>query len=141
MDNGDVYWYYMTNLYSVYPEWIEAVDKKYGNGSSQFIGEALKKCPSTKLPKIEELYNKLTADLSKGPYSKDIQEIVQEIADETKKQHQVLKVDGGENYWEYTAELYLSNDIYINVIDKKYGNGASKFIGEALKFYSENSKS
>ena len=24
---------------------------------------------------------------------------------------------------------------------KKYGNGASKFIGEALKFYSENSNS
>jgi hypothetical protein len=41
----------------------------------------------------------------------------------------------------YTADLYISNDIYIKVTDKKYGNGASKFIGEALKFYSENSNS
>lgn len=141
MDNGDVYWYYMANLYSVYPEWIEAVDKKYGKGASKFIGEALKKCPSTKLPKIEELYNNLTFDLTKDPSLKEVQEIVHEIADETQKQNQALKVDGGENYWAYTAELYLSNTMYIKVIDKKYGKGASEFIGKALKFYSENNKS
>lgn len=139
-DRGDDYWYYMANFYSVYPEWIETVDKKYGSGASKFIGEALKKCPSTKLPKIEELYKKLTSDLSKDPYSKEVQEIVHEIANETKKQNQDLKVDEGENYFGYTADLYLSNATYIKVIDKKYGNGASKFIGEALKFYSENSK-
>ena len=139
-DRGDDYWYYMANLYSIYPGWIEVVDKKYGSGASKFIGEALKKCPSTKLPKIEELYNNLTFDLTKGPSSKEVQEIVHEIADETQKQNQALKIDGGENYWEYTAELYLSNDTYIKVIDEKYGNGASKFIGKALKFYSENSK-
>lgn len=86
-DRGDDYWYYMTNLYSVYPEWMEAVDKKYGSGASKFIGEALKKCPGTKLPKIEELYNKLTSDLSKDPYSKEIQKIVYEIDNESKKQH------------------------------------------------------
>ncbi|MFW2501691.1 TipAS antibiotic-recognition domain-containing protein [Clostridium diolis] len=141
MDNGDVYWYYMANLYSVYPEWIEAVDKKYGKGASKFIGEALKKCPSTKLPKIEELYNNLTFDLTKDPSLKEVQEIVHEIADETQKQNQALKVDGGENYWAYTAELYLSNTMYIKVIDKKYGKEASEFIGKALKFYSENNKS
>lgn len=137
-ERGDDYWYYTVNIYSVYPEWIESVDKKYGSGASKYIGEALKKCPGTKLPKIEELYNKLTADLSKDPYSKEIQEIVHEIANESKKQHKDLKVDSGENYFGYTADLYLSNDIYIKVTDKKYGNGASKFIGETLKFYSGN---
>lgn len=137
-ERGDDYWYYMVKTYSILPEWMEAVDEKYGSGASKFIGEALKKCPSTKLPKIEELYNKLTSDLSKDPYSKEIQEIVHEIANETKKQNEDLKVDAGENYLGYTADLYLSNDIYIKVTDKKYGNGASKFIGEALKFYSEN---
>ena len=140
-DRGDDYWYYMANLYSIYPDLIEAVDKKYGSGASKFIGEVLKKSPGTKLPKIEELYNKLTSDLSKNPYLKEVQEIVHEIADETKKQHKDLKVDDGENYWGYTADLYLSNATYIKVIDEKYGNGASKFIGEALKFYSENSES
>lgn len=44
----------------------------------------------------------------------------------------------GENYLGYMAKVYLSNDIYIKVTDGKYGSGASKFIGEALKFYSEN---
>ena len=140
-DRGDDYWYYMVKIYSVLPDWIEAVDKKYGSGASKFIGEALKKCPGTKLPKIEELYKKLTLDLSKDPYSKEIQEIAHEIANETEKQNKALKVDVGENYLGYIAETYLSNAIYIKVTDKKYGNGASKFIGEALKFYSENSKS
>jgi len=140
-DRGDDYWYYAVNIYLVYPEWIEEVDKKYGSGASKFIGEALKKCPGTKLPKIEELYIKLTSDLSEDYYSREVQEIVREIANERKKQNQDLKVDDGENYWGYTADLYLSNTTYIKVIDEKYGNGASKFIGEALKFYSENNKS
>jgi len=140
-DRGDDYWYYMVKIYSLLPEWIEAVDKKYGSGASKFIGEALKKCPSTKLPKIEELYKKITLDLSKDPYSKEIQEIAHEIANEIEKQNKALKVDVGENYLGYIAETYLSNTIYIKVIDKKYGNGASKFVGEALKFYSENSNS
>lgn len=137
-ERGDNYWYYMVKTYSILPEWIEAFDGKYGSGASKYIGEALKKCPGTKEPKIEELYNKLTSDLSKDPYSKEVQEIIHEIANEIKKQNEDLKVDAGENYLGYTADLYLSNDIYIKVTDKKYGNGASKLIGEALKFYSEN---
>ncbi|KAJ49110.1 DNA-binding transcriptional MerR regulator [Clostridium tetanomorphum] len=137
MDNGDDHWYYMVQIYLVYPEWIEAVDKKYGQGASKFIGEALKNCSKTKQPKVEELYEKLVSDLSKDPYSQEIQQIVEEISDESKKNQEVYKVDEGENYWGYMAELYLSNSTFIKVIDKKYGSGASKFIGEALKFYSD----
>lgn len=136
-NKGNDYWYYMVNIYLVYPEWIEEVDKKYGKGASKFIGEALKKCSDTKLPKIEELYKNLTLDLSKDTSSKEVQEIVHQIVNETKKQTQYSKVYEGENYWGYTAECYLSNDTYIEVIDKEYGSGASKFIGEALKLYSE----
>ena len=47
----------------------------------------------------------------------------------------------GENYWGYTAELYLLDFIWIKGADKTYCSGASKFIGEVLKFYSENSNS
>ncbi|MBU3189582.1 TipAS antibiotic-recognition domain-containing protein [Clostridium bowmanii] len=43
-----------------------------------------------------------------------------------------------EDYWGYTADLYLSNPTYIKVMDKKYGVGASKFMGDALNFYSQN---
>ncbi|WP_315115468.1 MerR family transcriptional regulator [uncultured Clostridium sp.] len=140
MDNGDDHWYYMVQIYLVYPEWIEAVDKKYGHGASKFIGEALKSCSETKQPKVEELYEKLVSDLSKDPSSQEIQQIVEEMSDATKKSNEFYKLDEGENHWGYMGELYLSNSTFIKVIDKKYGSGASKFIGEALKFYSENSK-
>ena len=42
------------------------------------------------------------------------------------------KITGG-----VMADNYLSNPIYIEVMDKKYGVGAAKFIGTALKVYLE----
>ncbi|MDV3425725.1 MAG: MerR family transcriptional regulator [Bacillota bacterium] len=140
-DMGNDYWHTMVQIYLVFPEWIEEVDKKYGNGASKFIGEALKNYLGDNKPKLVTLFEKLTYDLSKDPCSKDIQEIVEKIVNETEKQIETLKVDEGENHWGYTAELYLSDPIFIKANDKKYGSGASKFIGEALKFYSEKSKS
>lgn len=140
MDYGDDCWYSMVQIYLLIPEWIKAVNDKYGTGASTFIGEALKNHLRGKPPKSVALYEKLTSDLSIDPYSKEVQEIVQEIANETKKQLEALKLDEGENYCGYTAELYLSDSIWIKVADKKYGNGASTFIGKALKFYSENNK-
>ena len=140
-DMGDDHWYYMVRLYLVFPDWAKAVDEKYGTGASKFIGTALKDYLGDKQPKIEVLYESLVSDLSKDPHSKEIQQIVEEISAETKKSHEFYKIDEGENHLGYTAELYLSNSTYIKVNDDKYGNGASKFIGEALKFYSENSNS
>ncbi|WP_454054943.1 MerR family transcriptional regulator [Clostridium sp. Marseille-Q7071] len=140
MDNGDDRWYYMVRIYLFAPEWIKAVDNKYGNGASKFIGEALKNNLGDKQPKLNTLYKKLVSDLSKNPNSKEIQQIVEEIAEETKEENEALKVDEGENHWGYTAELYLSDSIMIKVTNKEYGNGSSKFIGEALKFYSENNE-
>jgi DNA-binding transcriptional MerR regulator len=137
---GDDYWYSMVRLYLIFPDWIEEVDKKYGSGASKFIGEALKFYFGDYQPKIETLYKKLTADLSKASFSKEIQEIVSEIIDETQKSHEALEVEVGENYWGYQAEQYLSGSILAKAMDKKYGNGAAKFIGEALKFYCENNK-
>ena len=139
-DSGDDHWYYMVRCYLFIPDWIKAVDDKYGTGASKFIGEALKIHLGDKEPKLTILFKKLTSNLSKDPYSKEIQQIVEEIANETKKQLEALKIDEGENYWGYTAEQYLSDSIYIKVADKNYGTGASKFIGEALKFYAENNK-
>ena len=72
--------------------------------------------------------------------SREIQEIISEIVAETQNQHETLKVEVGENYWSYQAEQYLSESILKNVMDKKYGSGASEFIGEALKFYADNNK-
>lgn len=136
-DMGEDYWYSMVRIYLVFPDWIEEVDKKYGSGASKFIGKALEIYFGNYEPKIETLYKNLTADLSKDPLSKEIQEIVSEIVEETEKQHEALKVEVGENYWSYQAEQYLSESILKKVIDKKYGDGAAKFIGEALKIYNK----
>jgi len=138
MDKGDDHWYYMVQNYLLNPGWIKEVDKKYGNGACKFIGEVLKIYLGDKQPKINILYKNLTSDLSKDPSSNEIQQIIKEIAEITKKQQESLKLDMGDNYFGFTADLYLSNPEFMKAIDKQYGSGASKFIGEALKFYSEN---
>ncbi|EQB85872.1 hypothetical protein J2Z44_002746 [Clostridium punense] len=137
---GEDYWYTIVQLFLVFPMWIEEVDKKYGSGTSNFIGKALKAYLGDYEPKLDKLYKNLTADLSKNPLSKEAQEIISHIVDETQRQHEVLKVEVGENYWSYQADQYLSEPILIKTLDNKYGSGASKFIGEALKFYAKNNK-
>lgn len=137
VEDGEDHWYNMVQNYLVNPEWIKEIDVKYIRGAARFIGEALKNCSETKLPKLEELYVRLTSDLSKDPCSQEVQQVVEEIADQTQKSNEIYKIDEGENYWGYMAEQYLSNVIYTKVMDKKYGDGAAKFIGAALKFYTE----
>ncbi|MBL4931698.1 MerR family transcriptional regulator [Clostridium sp. YIM B02565] len=90
------------------------------------------------MQKSEELYNKLTADLNKDPKSEEVQKIVCEIDTMTKENYKFLKMNMGENHWGLMADFYLSKPTYIKVNDQKYGIGASKFIGEALKYYSES---
>lgn len=136
-DIGDDHWYSMVQIYLLYPGWIELVDKKYGDGASKFIGEALKFNLRDKQPKAVTLYKKLTSDLSKDPSSKEIQQIVEEIAAAVKESNKFYKIDEGDNHLGYMAELYLSNTDFIKATDKAYGIGASKFIGEALKFYTK----
>jgi|GEM_PF-35304 len=148
---GDYYWLVIVRLYlNNYPEEVEKyekenggvgmawIDERYGEGASKFIGKALKTYLGDYEPKIETLYKKLAADISKDPTSKEIQQIVSEIADEMRRQTEILKVDEGENKFGCMAEWYLTKPMFIESTDKRYGEGASKFIGEAFKFYSEN---
>jgi DNA-binding transcriptional MerR regulator len=149
---GDYYWLSIVRLYSIFSKELEKLDKenggvgmawideRYGDGAAKFIGKALETYLGDYEPKIETLYKKLAADLSKDPSSNEIQEIIFDIVDETQKQNEALEIEVGENYWSYQAEQYLSESIYKKVMDKKYRDGASKFIGEALEFYAENNK-
>ncbi|WP_234124823.1 MerR family transcriptional regulator [Clostridium hydrogenum] len=149
---GDDYWLTVVRLYSNFPEGLEKIDKenggvgmawideRYGEGAAKFIGKALKIYLGDYEPKMETLYKKLAADLTKDPTSREIQQIVFEIENENRKISESLKVDNGKNYFGYVAESYLSNPAYIKFTDKRYGEGAAKFIGEAFKFYSENNK-
>jgi Predicted transcriptional regulators len=135
LDEENKYWYTMVQIYLILPDWIKLVDQKYGEGASKFIGEALKTNLQGAQPKINILYNNLTEDLKRDPASKDVQDIVEEIVKETTKQHEGLKVEVGDNYWGYTADMYLTNSAFQGAADKNYGEGAARFIGEALKHY------
>jgi Predicted transcriptional regulators len=91
--------------------------------------------------KEDNIYKKLTADLSKNPASKEIQGIVCEIVTITSEKFQFLNMEGmdkGENYWGMVANCYLSDTMTIELTDQKYGKGACEFIGNAIKVYADN---
>ncbi|WP_326513839.1 MerR family transcriptional regulator [Clostridium intestinale] len=137
---GDEHWFYMIKLFLINEEWIKDVDNKYGIGASKFIGQVLEINLGGKKPKIETLYDNLVSDLTKDPSSSEIQKIINEIAYETDKSNKIYKIDQGENHWAYMSDLYLNNDIWIKVTDDKYGEGTSRFIGEAFKVYADKRK-
>ncbi|WP_286907136.1 MerR family transcriptional regulator [Clostridium sp. UBA1652] len=137
---GDEHWFYMIKLFLINEEWIKDVDNKYGIGASKFIGQVLEINLGGKKPKIETLYDNLVLDLTKDPSSSEIQKIIEEIAYETDKSNKIYKIDQGENHWAYMSDLYLNNDIWIKVTEDKYGEGRSRFIGEAFKVYADKCK-
>lgn len=85
------------------------------------------------IDKTDYLTRMLTADLSKDVESDEIQATVRELIDFCNQNNNGLDV--GENYWGFMAENYLTNPVFINVTDKKYGEGASEYIGKALQYY------
>lgn len=139
---GDSLWYHMMTKLNL--RWAEVIDKRYGSGGAKFIEEVFKIYLKDKKPKLDKLYEKLAEDLSKDPTSKEIQKIVEEIAAETKSNYEFYHYgDDGLNYkgfFSVMSDIYLSNSASIKVTDKKYGKDASKFIGEAFKFYAGNNK-
>jgi hypothetical protein len=84
------------------------------------------------------LFKKLVSGLSKDPASEEIQQIAEEITNAAKRDYEIFKMDNGNDYWYTMVQAYLVYPKWIEKVDKKYGAGASKFIGEALKFYAEN---
>ena len=80
----------------------------------------------------DELYTRLTADLSKDCSSDEIQGIVQEIVDFIKS----TGVSLDKPFWEAIIHS-LSNDYIKTINDKKYGEGASDYIVKAFQCYGE----
>ncbi|OBR95108.1 HTH-type transcriptional activator mta [Clostridium ragsdalei P11] len=125
--------------YGSIERYVEAAKKNLNNSVMQNIAEQYDKfkkdCLENKHPKLEELYKKLVSDLSKAPSSKEIQQIAEEITNTAKKDYEIFEGDKGNDRWYYMSKSYLLNPEWIEDFDKKYGSGACKFIGEALKFY------
>ena len=88
---------------------------------------------NTYVEKSNELMKRLTVDLDKDAACEEVQRTVEELValGETYSNG----IDMGDNYWRSMADSYTSNPAYIEVTDRKYGKGASAFIGNALKAY------
>lgn len=90
------------------------------------------------IEKGEAITKRLTADLNKDVASLEVQKIVSELVSFTNEMNNGLEM--GDNYWPSMVEFYASNPVSIEVTDKKYGEGASKYISLALKTYLVKSK-
>lgn len=90
---------------------------------------------SKQVDKTDEITRRLTADLEKDPADPGIQEIMGELIAFVNESNQGLDV--GDNYWGMMADLYKSNPAFAEAADKKYGKGASRFIGMAIQEFFE----
>ena len=87
------------------------------------------------LQKSNDLYVKLTSDLTKDAASREIQDIVYEIVELSNENN--LGIDMGDGFWDMVIESY-SHDTIREITDKKYGAGASDYIMKALQYYFHN---
>ncbi|SNS90754.1 transcriptional regulator, MerR family [Anaerovirgula multivorans] len=123
--------------YGSIEKYTEAMKKNLSNFSGTMESlHALKDNADAYLRKSNEITERLTSDLNKDTASQEIQQIVDELIKTVNEDNKAAQnIDMGDNYWGLMSDLYLSNPAYIEVTDKKYGKGASEFIGKALNAY------
>lgn len=90
------------------------------------------------MEKNRQLNDRLVSDLTKDVTSEEIQDIVHEIVKLSEEVTQGMSM--GQNYWDMAADGYLHNAQIIEYNDKKYGTGASEFIGKAFQYYFKKEK-
>lgn len=85
------------------------------------------------MDKTDALTRKLTADLNKDAGSAEIQETAGELISLINESNS--GVDMGSDYWSFMVNNYMTNPAFREITDRKYGEGASEFMGRALKVY------
>ena len=83
--------------------------------------------------KTDTLTKKLTADLSKEAGSDEVQKIAGELVLLINESNGGM--DMGSSYWSFMVNNYMTNPAFQEITDRKYGEGASEFMGKALKVY------
>lgn len=83
----------------------------------------------------QELYKKLTADLTKDVKSEEIQSIVHEIVNFSERD--LLNGEADKYFWDKVIEGYSRDEIK-DATEKLYGEGSAEFIAEALREYMRN---
>jgi len=120
--------------YGSIEKYTEAMKDNISNFSEMMETlNAMKDDVGSYVDKSTELMAQLTSDLNKDVSSKEIQQIVVELTNLGSEHTQNMNL--GDGYLNLMADGYLTNPAIIEATDKKYGKGASAFIGEALKAY------
>ncbi|MDF2924753.1 MAG: MerR family transcriptional regulator [Paenibacillaceae bacterium] len=121
--------------YGSIDKYTEAMKKNLNHFSDTMESlHSLKDNAEAYMERTNELMNKLTSDISKDPASEEIRQTVNDLVKAASHGNEAVKtIDMGGNYWGLMSELYLSNPAFIEGTDRKYGQGASEFIGKALK--------
>lgn len=88
---------------------------------------------SALVEKTEALTKRLTADLGRDVASDDVQKMVGALIALCNTCNE--GIDMGENYWPALAESYRSDPMIRQVNDRKYGEGATDFLGRAIEAY------
>lgn len=78
----------------------------------------------------------LVSDLSRDVKNQEVQNTIQKIVALT--QNDDFPQVQTKETWQYMIQQYLTNDNIIKLTDEKYGNGASQYIGKALRYYFEH---
>lgn len=118
--------------YGSLENYTNAMEKNFSdfltNGPSFSQQDALSLAART-----DEITKRLTADLKMDPASPQVHEIMKELISFTEECDKGM--DMGENYWSAMADFYESTPAFVEATDKKYGEGASRFISLAIKAY------
>lgn len=80
----------------------------------------------------DDLFTKLTSDMTRDITSEDIQSTVRDIIEFSQENN--MGIDMGDGYWDMMIESY-THDTVREINDKKYGAGASDYIAAALRYY------
>lgn len=95
--------------------------------------DTIKENADAYIAQTDAITKRLTANLTNDPSSPEIQAIAGELILFCNQASGGL--DMGENHWGFMADNYLTNPVYIETTNRKYGEGAAEFIGKALKAY------
>ena len=86
----------------------------------------------TLMKKNDDLHVRLTADMDREVSSPEVQRALQEIIELS--QDSLMGMAVGDGYWNMVIESY-ENEINKAITDQKYGEGASDYIADALRYY------
>ena len=94
--------------------------------------DGMRESIDTLMKKNDDLHVRLTPDMDREVSSPEVQRALQEIIELS--QDSLMGMAVGDGYWNMVIESY-ENEINKAITDQKYGEGASDYIADALRYY------